>query len=175
MPQAATCPGEITWVFWPDFFLLIHDISFYRHKQTHLSLNTNTAKKCGICGKMYVSMPALSMHVLTHNLNHKCHTCGKAFSRPWLLKGHLRYKQNLFIWKLTFISDLTLEINPLVVHIVVNVLLTGQTWELTCKLMQLLRTTSAGNVISHLHWSPTFTSTMSQDVSKMMNRIINIW
>ena len=38
----------------------------------------------------YVSMPALSMHVLTHSLNHKCHTCGKAFSRPWLLKGHLR-------------------------------------------------------------------------------------
>ena len=39
---------------------------------------------------MYVSMPALSMHVLTHNLNHKCNICGKAFSRPWLLKGHLR-------------------------------------------------------------------------------------
>jgi scratch-like protein len=39
---------------------------------------------------MYVSMPALSMHILTHNLNHKCHVCGKAFSRPWLLQGHLR-------------------------------------------------------------------------------------
>ena len=30
------------------------------------------------------------MHVLTHSLNHKCHGCGKAFSRPWLLQGHLR-------------------------------------------------------------------------------------
>jgi len=61
-----------------------------RHKQTHRTLDSNTAKKCGVCGKMYVSMPALSMHVLTHSLNHKCHVCGKAFSRPWLLQGHLR-------------------------------------------------------------------------------------
>ena len=37
---------------------------------------------------MYVSMPALSMHILTHNLNHKCNICGKAFSRPWLLQGN---------------------------------------------------------------------------------------
>ena len=35
-------------------------------------------------------MPALSMHILTHNLNHKCEHCGKAFSRPWLLQGHMR-------------------------------------------------------------------------------------
>jgi len=61
-----------------------------RHKQTHRSLDSTNAKKCPICGKMYVSMPALSMHVLTHNLNHKCNVCGKAFSRPWLLQGHLR-------------------------------------------------------------------------------------
>merc|ERR1711963_182926 len=39
---------------------------------------------------MYVSMPALSMHILTHNLSHKCDVCGKAFSRPWLLQGHMR-------------------------------------------------------------------------------------
>merc|ERR1719229_350847 len=30
------------------------------------------------------------MHILTHNLNHKCDVCGKAFSRPWLLQGHMR-------------------------------------------------------------------------------------
>ena len=35
-------------------------------------------------------MPALSMHILTHNLSHKCDVCGKAFSRPWLLQGHMR-------------------------------------------------------------------------------------
>merc|ERR1712003_371797 len=45
---------------------------------------------CHVCGKMYVSMPALSMHILTHNLSHRCSVCGKAFSRPWLLQGHMR-------------------------------------------------------------------------------------
>jgi len=61
-----------------------------RHRQTHRSLDSSNAKKCHICNKMYVSMPALSMHILTHNLSHKCEFCGKAFSRPWLLQGHLR-------------------------------------------------------------------------------------
>merc|ERR1719209_683687 len=61
-----------------------------RHRQTHRTLDSGNAKKCQICNKMYVSMPALSMHVLTHNLNHKCDVCGKAFSRPWLLQGHMR-------------------------------------------------------------------------------------
>jgi hypothetical protein len=35
-------------------------------------------------------MPALAMHVLTHRPAHKCPVCGKGFSRPWLLQGHLR-------------------------------------------------------------------------------------
>ena len=61
-----------------------------RHKQTHRSLDSTNAKKCHVCGKMYVSMPALSMHILTHNLSHGCNVCGKAFSRPWLLQGHMR-------------------------------------------------------------------------------------
>ena len=61
-----------------------------RHKQTHRSLDSGNAKKCHVCGKMYVSMPALSMHILTHNLSHRCNVCGKAFSRPWLLQGHMR-------------------------------------------------------------------------------------
>ncbi|XP_059476111.1 zinc finger protein 628 [Neocloeon triangulifer] len=61
-----------------------------RHKQTHRSLDSQSAKKCPTCNKAYVSMPALAMHVLTHNLSHKCNVCGKAFSRPWLLQGHLR-------------------------------------------------------------------------------------
>ena len=58
---------------------------------------------------MYVSMPALSMHVLTHSLNHKCHTCGKAFSRPWLLKGHLRYQNNLCLYTTCVSTVMTTE------------------------------------------------------------------
>ncbi|XP_014296865.2 transcriptional repressor scratch 1, partial [Microplitis demolitor] len=61
-----------------------------RHKQTHRSLDSQSAKKCIHCGKAYVSMPALAMHVLTHKLTHSCGICGKMFSRPWLLQGHLR-------------------------------------------------------------------------------------
>lgn len=61
-----------------------------RHKQTHRSLDSQAAKKCNVCGKAYVSMPALAMHVLTHKLSHSCDVCGKLFSRPWLLQGHLR-------------------------------------------------------------------------------------
>ncbi|XP_056639734.1 zinc finger protein 62 homolog [Diorhabda sublineata] len=61
-----------------------------RHKQTHRSLDSQSAKKCMTCGKAYVSMPALAMHLLTHKLAHSCDICGKQFSRPWLLQGHLR-------------------------------------------------------------------------------------
>ncbi|XP_030380122.1 zinc finger protein 37 [Scaptodrosophila lebanonensis] len=61
-----------------------------RHKQTHRSLDSQSAKKCNTCGKAYVSMPALAMHLLTHKLSHSCDICGKLFSRPWLLQGHLR-------------------------------------------------------------------------------------
>lgn len=61
-----------------------------RHKQTHRSLDSVSAKRCGECGKAYVSMPALAMHVLTHRMGHVCGVCGKQFSRPWLLRGHLR-------------------------------------------------------------------------------------
>lgn len=61
-----------------------------RHKQTHRSLDSKNAKKCPHCEKVYVSMPALSMHILTHDLRHTCNVCGKHFSRPWLLQGHMR-------------------------------------------------------------------------------------
>lgn len=61
-----------------------------RHRQTHRSVCDKKARKCPHCDKVYVSMPAFSMHVRTHNQGCECPHCGKKFSRPWLLQGHIR-------------------------------------------------------------------------------------
>ncbi|KAK6628639.1 hypothetical protein RUM43_002454 [Polyplax serrata] len=61
-----------------------------RHRQTHRSLADKKARACPHCDKIYVSMPAYSMHVRTHMQGCKCTYCGKCFSRPWLLQGHIR-------------------------------------------------------------------------------------
>ena len=61
-----------------------------RHRQTHRASTDKKARKCPHCDKMYVSMPAYSMHVRTHNQGCECKYCGKRFSRPWLLQGHIR-------------------------------------------------------------------------------------
>lgn len=37
-----------------------------RHKQTHRSPDSQLAKKCPTCSKVYVSMPALAMHVVSY-------------------------------------------------------------------------------------------------------------
>ncbi|KAL7732742.1 hypothetical protein ACLKA6_005886 [Drosophila palustris] len=61
-----------------------------RHRQTHRSIMDKKARHCPYCEKVYVSMPAFSMHVRTHNQGCECQYCGKCFSRPWLLQGHIR-------------------------------------------------------------------------------------
>jgi len=61
-----------------------------RHRQTHRDVTDKKAKKCPECDKIYVSMPAFSMHLRTHDRGCICQTCGKSFSRPWLLQGHMR-------------------------------------------------------------------------------------
>ncbi|KAB7507874.1 Transcriptional repressor scratch 1, partial [Armadillidium nasatum] len=62
-----------------------------RHRQTHRSPDDKkAARRCPFCAKVYVSTPAFSQHMRTHNQGCKCQTCGKTFSRPWLLQGHIR-------------------------------------------------------------------------------------
>ena len=61
-------------------------LSLYSYR----SLEDKKARKCPHCDKTYVSMPAFSMHLRTHNQGCKCPHCGKCFSRPWLLQGHIR-------------------------------------------------------------------------------------
>ncbi|XP_061663511.1 snail family zinc finger 1b [Syngnathoides biaculeatus] len=48
------------------------------------------AFRCKHCPKEYTSLGALKMHIRSHTLPCVCPTCGKAFSRPWLLRGHIR-------------------------------------------------------------------------------------
>ncbi|XP_047115818.1 zinc finger protein 697 [Schistocerca piceifrons] len=61
-----------------------------RHRQTHRGPADAKARRCAHCGKVYVSVPAFSMHVRTHAQACRCPYCGKCFSRPWLLQGHIR-------------------------------------------------------------------------------------
>lgn len=45
---------------------------------------------CNQCDKVYTSPSSLKMHIRSHTLPCKCHICGKAFARQWLLEGHIR-------------------------------------------------------------------------------------
>jgi uncharacterized Zn-finger protein len=57
-----------------------------KHKQFHCTAQIKKEFSCKYCDKSYTSLGALKMHIRTHTLPCKCHVCGKAFSRPWLLQ-----------------------------------------------------------------------------------------
>ena len=70
-----------------------HAARLERHERT-CSTKART-HPCTHCHKSYTTVSALNMHRRTHDADGggaacRCRFCGKSFSRPWLLQGHLR-------------------------------------------------------------------------------------